>query len=189
MTSTIPSREVEAVRTTDLGVLYTRYWDMVVGYLRGQGARDPEDLAGDVFFGVMRNLDRFDGDEGAFRSWLLVIAHRRLVDQRRAHSRRPLDVHEPAQIARLVDRRAAGDAEAEAIANLATTHVLDALDQLTDEQRTVVLLHEVVDLSLPQIAQTLGKGLAAVKSLHHRGLAAAARALGDPSTQLAVDAG
>jgi RNA polymerase sigma-70 factor (ECF subfamily) len=170
-----------AFGTADFGVLYTRYWDTVVAYLRGQGAREPEDLAAEVFIGVLRNLGRFEGDEAAFRSWLLVIAHRRLVDHRRAQARRPVDVREPVQLARLVDRHPAGNAEDEAVTRLATRRVVRALDQLTDEQRTVVLLHAVGDLSLPQIADALGKRLAAVKSLHHRGLAAAARALGDPS--------
>jgi DNA-directed RNA polymerase specialized sigma24 family protein len=45
-------------------------------------------------------------------------------------------------------------------------------------------MHAVGDLSLPQIAEILGKRLGAVKSLHHRGLAAAARALGNPSEWL-----
>ena len=177
MSSTIRSGDHE-VRGVGLGALYARYWDMVVGYLRGQGARDPENLAGGVFVGVLRNLDRFAGDEAAFRSWLLVIAHRRLVDQRRAAARRPLDLREPLRIADLVDARAAGDAEAEALAGIESARVIAALDALTDEQRTVVLLHAVGDLSLPQIAQVMGKRLGAVKSLHHRGLAAAARALG-----------
>ena len=65
----------------------------------------------------------------------------------------------------------------EALAALETARVVSALDALTDDQRTVVLLHAVGDLSLPQIAQVMGKRLGAVKSLHHRGLAAAARAL------------
>ncbi len=67
--------------------------------------------------------------------------------------------------------------------------MLRALDALTEEQRTVVLLHTLGDLSLPQIAEALGKGLPAVKSLHHRGLAAAARALGDPADWYASEAG
>ena len=45
MSSTIRSGDQE-ICGAELGVLYARYWNMVVGYLRGQGARDPEDLAG-----------------------------------------------------------------------------------------------------------------------------------------------
>ncbi len=177
MTSTIRSHQ-PGIDDTDLEVLYARYWGMVVGYLRGQGARDPEDLAGDVFVGVVRNLERFTGDESAFRSWLLVIAHRRLVDQRRAAARRPVEVHEPLHLTSLLDAYAVGNAEDDALGNLETARVVAALDDLTDDQRTVVLLHAVGDLSLPQIATMMNKRLGAVKSLHHRGLAAAARALG-----------
>jgi DNA-directed RNA polymerase specialized sigma24 family protein len=65
--------------------------------------------------------------------------------------------------------------------------VLGALERLTDDQRTVVLLHTVGGLSLPQIAETLGKRLAAVKSLHRRGLAAAARALESMTDASAVE--
>lgn len=184
MTTTIPSRGTGTPygADVDIGLLYRRHRGMVEGYLRGQGARDPEDLAADVFVGVLRNLHRFEGDDAAFRSWLLVIAHRRLVDQRRARARRPVETRAPLQMTQLVDRMTAGtgDAETEALSRLEADRLLDALGALTDDQRTVVLLHAVGDLSLPQIAGILGKRLGAVKSLHHRGLAAAARALGDP---------
>lgn len=181
-----PSR---ATDEAELGARCARSWNMVVAYLRGQGARDPEDLAGDVLLGALRNIDRFEGEESAFRSWLLVIAHRRLVDQRRALARRPLEVWDPTRMVQRLDRQAAGDAEDEAVAQLGVRRVLRALDALTREQRTVVLLHAVGDLSLPEIAAVLGKHPAAVKSLHHRGLAAAARALGRRDDWYAAEAG
>jgi RNA polymerase sigma-70 factor (ECF subfamily) len=160
---------------------------MVVSYLRGQGANDPEDLASEVFVGVLRGLDRFEGDESAFRSWVLVIAHRRLLDERRRYCRRPADATEPARVIGLLDLAARGNVEDEALNRLATERVLAALDTLTDDQRTVVLLHTLGDLSLPQIAQILGKRVGAVKSLHHRGLAAAARAIGNPTRWLETE--
>jgi RNA polymerase sigma-70 factor (ECF subfamily) len=175
--------EARAVGTADLAVLYARYRDFVVAYLRGQGARDPEDLASEVFVAVVRALPGFRGDEHAFRSWLLVIAHRRLVDQRRVSTRRPTETVEPGRLVDLCDlvdrtRDAARDAETAVLDRLGAERVLTALARLTTDQRTVVLLHAVDDLSLPQIARLLGKRLAAVKSLHHRGLATAVRAMG-----------
>lgn len=170
-----------AVERSDLSGLYERNWYVVVAYLRGQGARDPEDLASDAFVGVIRNLHRFEGDEAAFRSWVLVIAHRRLVDQRRAQARRPTEIVEPLRLVELGDRTRAGDTEDEAITRLSTRRIVHALARLTDEQRTVMLLHSIDDQSLPQIATTLGKRLAAVKSLHHRGRAAAVHALARPA--------
>ena len=160
-----------------LDELYSRYAGLVVAYLRGQGAADPEDLASEVFVGVVRGLDSFRGDEAAFRSWLLVIAHRRLIDDRRRRGRKPADAVQPHRLHAVPDPDRLGDPEGVALERLATARVLGALDQLTDDQRTVVLLHTVGGLTLPQISQVLGKRLAAVKSLHRRGLAAAARAL------------
>ena len=161
--------------------LYSRYSGLVLGYLRGQGAVDPEDLASEVFVGVLRGLDRFDGDEAAFRSWLMVIAHRRLLDDRRRRGRKPADAVQPHQLYQVPDRGRLADVEGAALERLGTDRVRAALDRLTDDQRTVVLLHTVGGLKLPQIAEMLGKRLAAVKSLHRRGLAAAARALDDAS--------
>jgi RNA polymerase sigma factor (sigma-70 family) len=182
--TTIQHEGSRRVRATDLGTLYARYWDAVVAYLKGQGASEPEDLASDAFVGVLRGLDRFEGDEDAFRSWLFVIAHRRLIDQRRSRGRRPTEFVEPKDLVeRSLDGRE-GNVEEEALARLVTTRVVEALEGLTDDQRTVLLMHAVGDLSLPQIAEILGKRLGAVKSLHHRGLAAAARALGNPSEWL-----
>jgi RNA polymerase sigma factor (sigma-70 family) len=167
----------------DLNHLYRRYSNLVVGYLRGQGATDPEDLASEVFVGVIRGLDKFKGDEAAFRSWLLVIAHRRLLDERRRLRRRPADVVQPDRLHSVAEAGKIGDVEAAALERIGTARVLHALDELTDEQRTVVLLHTVGGLTLPQIASMLGKRLAAVKSLHRRGLASAARALNRAADQ------
>ena len=171
-----------------LDELYARYAGLVVAYLRGQGAVDPEDLTSEVFVGVVRGLDSFQGDEDAFRSWLLVIAHRRLLDDRRRRGRRPADAVQPHRLHAVPDEGQMGDVEAAALERIGTARVLGALDRLTDDQRTVVLLHTVGGLSLPQIAEMLDKRLAAVKSLHRRGLAAAARALDAARNISAVDA-
>ena len=165
-----------------LDQLYARYWNLVVAYLRGQGAADPEDLASEAFVGAVRGLDSFEGDEAAFRSWVLVIAHRRLLDERRRHGRRPSDAVQPERLHHIVETSSIGRVEEAALDRVTTARVVTALDQLTDDQRTVVLLHTIGGLTLPQIAQMLHKRLAAVKSLHRRGLAAAARALGESMT-------
>src|SRR5215831_10144188 len=91
--------------------LYSRYSGLVVGYLRAQGAVDPEDLASEVFVGVLRGLDRFDGDEAAFRSWLLVIAHRRLLDDRRRRGRKPADAVQPHRLHAVPDEGRMADVE------------------------------------------------------------------------------
>ena len=55
------------------------------GYLRLQGAREPEDLTSEVFLGVFRGLGDFVQRERRPSSGrgCLTIAHRRLTDERR----------------------------------------------------------------------------------------------------------
>ena len=55
----------------------------VLGYLRGSNAPDPEDVLGETFLQVARDVNRFEGDWVAFRSWVFTVAHHRLIDARR----------------------------------------------------------------------------------------------------------
>src|SRR5438445_952311 len=55
--------------------LYRDLAPLVHGYLRSRGAREPEDVTGEVFLQVARDLRGFSGDEASFRSWVLAVAH------------------------------------------------------------------------------------------------------------------
>lgn len=68
--------------------LYADLAPVVAGYLRVQGAAEPEDLTSEVFLGVFTGLKLFSGTEQQFRSWAFTIADQRLVDERRRAGRR-----------------------------------------------------------------------------------------------------
>ena len=70
--------------------LYRDLAGPVTGYLASRGSPEPEDVASEVFLNVARAIHRFSGDEASFRSWVFVIAHRQLLDDRRARRRRPV---------------------------------------------------------------------------------------------------
>ena len=146
----------------------------VAGYLRVQGAADPDDLTSEVFLGVFRGLPAFDGDEQQLRSWVFTIAHRRLTDQRRQDGRRPPptsldhDHHEGP---------AAPSAEHGAIGRLGTQRVQQLCEQLVPDQRDVLLLRLVGGLTVEEVAQSLEKSPGAVKALQRRGLASLRRIL------------
>lgn len=147
----------------------------VRGYLRLQGAREPDDVTSEVFAGAFAGLARFDGDERAFRAWLFTIAYRRLVDERRRQGRRPM-VSAVASVP--TSRAMTGDAEADALRNLADERVRRLLGALPRDQRNVLLLRVVADLSIDDAASLLGKRATAVKALQRRGLAGLRRTLG-----------
>lgn len=140
----------------------------VTGYLRVHGAADPEDLAGETFLQVVRDLPRFrpagDDPERDFRAWVFTIVHRRLVDERRRRARKPsvpLPETHDAQ---------GGDVGEDAMERLDRTRVIELLADLPEDQRSVLLLRILGDLTIEEIARALGKRPGAVKALQRRGL-------------------
>lgn len=141
---------------------------VVLGYLRARGAREPEDLLGEVFLDVVRGLPGFEGNERDFRAWVFTIAHHDLLDERRRRGRRPVD---PAPTERIVDRNPGGDVEDEAMDALSGERVRRTLERLSPAQRDVLALRIFGDLTIEQVARVVGKRPGAVKALQRRGLA------------------
>ena len=133
-----------------------------------QGARDVEDMTSEVFMGVFHGIRRFRGSESAFRSWVFVIAHHRVVDQRRRAARSVRDTVE------LHDFHGAParSGEDEAIAVLGTARLSALCDRLANDQRDVLMLRITADLTVEQVAAVVGKSTGAVKALQRRGLEA-----------------
>lgn len=163
------------------GWAFGRLWELlapsVARYLRTRGVRDVDDVTSEVFLAAFRSLDGFDGDGSAFRAWLFTIAHHKRVDLLRRPVREVfLDTDEAsaASVDSVADDSrggAASSAEDLALRNLAHEDVERMLATLTDEQRSVLLLRVVGDLSLAEVADVLGKPVGAVKALQHRALA------------------
>jgi RNA polymerase sigma-70 factor (ECF subfamily) len=151
--------------------LYRLMSPRVLGYLRGLGASDADDLTGEVFVQVVRDVARFEGDERAFRAWLFTIAHHRFLDARRRARRRPVEA-----LGELPeDSRAHGDATEEALASLGQAAVIAMLGRLSHDQRAVLLLRIVGDLTVEQVSRAVGKRPGAVKAIQRRALAAVRR--------------
>ena len=146
--------------------LYHHFAPSVVGYLRAQGAWDPEDLSSEVFLAVFKTIGCFEGDAAQLRTWLFSIAHRRVLDDRRRRSRRVVAIlqDDSAQC------EAASDTESEAIAILEAQRIARLVGRLPDDQRDVILMRLVGDLSVHETAEALGKTEGAVKALQRRGI-------------------
>jgi RNA polymerase sigma factor (sigma-70 family) len=151
--------------------IYRQLAGSVASYLRWHRASDPDGLTNDVFAQVHRNLGGFEGDENGFRSWLFTIAHHRMIDDRRRASRQPQFQAD----AGVDENLGCGDVEEDAFAAMGRDNVLDLLAVLSPDQREVVLLRIVADLSVEEVGRMLGKSEGAIKALQHRALAALRR--------------
>ena len=129
-------------------------------------------MVGETFVNVVRAIDGFEGDETAFRAWVFAIARNRATDEMRRAIRHPIV---PASIEELDDRGARGDVETEAMEGLVTDRIGRLLDRLTPDQRDVLLLRILGDLTIEQVAIAVGRKPGAVKMLQARGVAAIRR--------------
>ena len=156
--------------------LWSEFSPRVAGFLRGRGEPEADELTSQVFLDAFRALDRFVGDQRAFGAFLLTIARRRAVDAHRTRGRRP---QECAGWEAELDDRSAPSPEEAVLARAGRQWVVDLLDTLSLDQREVLLLRVVGDLTIEAVAAEVGKSQGAVKALQRRGLDALRRGLLD----------
>lgn len=161
--------------------IYRLLGGRVSGYLRSRGVADVDDVTNEVFAAAFRNLHTFGGTPSQFRSWLFGIAWNKSSDWHRLTPRR-LVPHAREDL----DQVSGDDVEAAASEGFERERISALLDDLTDDQRDVIQLRIIADLSLEQTAATLGKPVGAVKSLQHRALRALERILSDQAVSRAA---
>jgi len=136
-----------------------------------------EDMTGTVFAAAIEALPGFRGPVEALGGWLFRIARHDLYDHRRKEAKTRTesldDVLDEAAMA-----VGAPDPQEIVVERLEGSRLMAALDELSVDQREVLLLRIAAGLTAPEVAATLGKTTGAVKALQHRGLASLARLLG-----------
>lgn len=152
-------------------VLFDALAPPVAAYYRARGLGDVDDLGSEVFLSVFSGLGGFSGGEDEFRAWVFTIAHRRYVDHIRRRARAPVSV----SYDHAMDSRADISAEDAALSCIADRDLQAVLADLPPDQRDVLALRVVSDLSIEQTAALLGKTQGAVKALQHRALASLRR--------------
>jgi RNA polymerase sigma factor (sigma-70 family) len=147
--------------------VYDKYVAAVYGYCRRRLDTDAlaEDVTSAIFMKALAAVPNFKPGAGTVRSWLFAIAHNAVLDQIRMINRRadrPLE-----DAAEAID--VSPSPEAVALASETKREMETAMHWLTDEQRRVIELR-LAGLTGPEIAETLGIGHGAVRSLQRRAL-------------------
>lgn len=151
--------------TAAFDALFMAFQPPLMRFLRGVALDACDDIAGEVWLDVVRGLRGFRGDATAFRSWLFTIAHRRVIDARRARRRRPeTPMADPPDVA------AAPDTADVAEAGMAAERAAALIAALPAEQAEVVLLRVVAGLDVAAVAAILGRRPGTVRVQSHRGL-------------------
>jgi RNA polymerase sigma-70 factor (ECF subfamily) len=162
-----------------LHFLYVRYADDVCGFVQSivRDHYEAEDITQNVFAKLPRAIKKYEQREVPFTAWILRVARNAALDHVR--SRRMVPCEEVRT----------SDEGHEHLASERFNCLREALDQLPDEQREVLILRHIAGLSPCEIAELLGKSEGSIHGLHHRGRAALQGSLRDlgaaPVTALA----
>jgi RNA polymerase sigma-70 factor (ECF subfamily) len=138
--------------TRDLGAIFEEHFDYVWATLRRLGVRDAdrEDLVHEVFLKVHARLGDYDGTR-PLRPWLFGFAYRVAADHRRLARHRVEVLGDAGEVA--ADNEAAEE-------RIAATEERDlliaALGTLDLERRAMIVMHDLDEVPVPEIARHLG---------------------------------
>jgi len=142
-----------------LHYLYVRYADDVLRFVNGlvRDHHEAEDITQNVFAKLMTAINKYEERAVPFDAWILRVARNAALDHLRA--KRAI----PTEEVRLTDTGRAQTALDRGQA------LRQALEDLPEDQREVLVLRHIVGLSPVEIADTLDKSESSVHGLHHRG--------------------
>ncbi|HEY7801758.1 MAG TPA: sigma-70 family RNA polymerase sigma factor [Dehalococcoidia bacterium] len=145
--------------------LFEEQYDRVYAYayVRTGNTADADDIASITFTEAVKSIRRFDYRGTPVAAWLFRIAHHETVDLLKRRKRMQTDALDEAD-----GRQARGE---DAIVQAGQRRdIAEAMTQLNDDQRAVVVLRLVEGCSVAEAAVTLGKSEGAVKVTQMRAL-------------------
>ncbi|HEY1286045.1 MAG TPA: sigma-70 family RNA polymerase sigma factor [Solirubrobacterales bacterium] len=139
--------------------LYVRYSSDVLRYVNSfvKDHHEAEDITQNVFAKLITVIGKYEQTDVPFTAWILRVARNAALDHLRA--KRTV----PTEEVRIAD---GGQGE---LGSERRRDLRQALEQLPDDQREVLVLRHIVGLSPTEIADTIGKTESSVHGLHHRG--------------------
>jgi len=162
------------------GALWRATHPPLLRYLRVMCGDAADDVASETWIRAMPALERFSGDENAFRGWLVVIARNHVRDLARRAQRRPEDLSpDMSEHLSAADPTDIVDAVLE---RRSTAAALRLVATLPPEQAELVVLRVVVGLDVADVAKITGRSPGAVRVAVHRALRTLAGRLRDAAS-------
>ena len=165
--------QFQAGRLDTFDELMRRYKHKIYAYLLRsvKNYEDAEELTIEVFFKVYRALDKWQ-PQARFSTWLYKIASNLAIDFHRAKSRRPAYSLDDEEFP--IDSPIAGDLASNPEWRLEENDrnrlILEAVDQLSPNQKKVFMLNRYEGLQIKEITEVLGMAEGTVKIHLHRAM-------------------
>lgn len=150
--------------------IYSRYLGRVHAYLSLllKDIHEAEDLSQQVFLSIFQALPGYEQRDKPFRAWLFTIVRNHALKHLRKHGR--VEVEDANDIRGRRERASTGESELTALGWVTDRDLMLFIDRLPVVQRQLLVLRFMVDLSIPEIAEVLGRTSNEVRVLQHRAL-------------------
>lgn len=143
--------------------IYTEYREKVMRYMlkKVQNPHDSEDLTSEVFLKVFKKLESFDESKASLSTWIYTVARNTVIDYYRTRR----DTSELDE-----NLTAAENADTSLFRNETLEILANALEELDERSRNIVILHYYNGLTLKSIADSIGISYSHTKLLHNKAL-------------------
>ncbi|MFA6495112.1 MAG: sigma-70 family RNA polymerase sigma factor [Candidatus Paceibacterota bacterium] len=149
------------------GALYDKYQPSIYRFifLKVSHREEAEDLTHQVFLSAWEHMGSFHHGDVPFASWLYRIARNKVIDHYRTRK-----IHIPLETApeeiMALDAEMAGQIDTRS----QLKSIYQALMRLSDDQRDILIMRFVNELSYKDIAHALDKNQATVRVIQYRAL-------------------
>ncbi len=147
----------------DIESIYREYHDKVLYYIKGKvnNPEDAEDICADVFLKIQKRIGEYDEKKAAVSTWIYTIARNAVIDHYRCN-------HIGEELSEeLVSN---DDVDEEILKKETLSELADAISSLSQEEKTVIILHYYEDMSLKDIEKRTGMSYGQVKLRHNSAL-------------------
>ncbi|UJQ94328.1 sigma-70 family RNA polymerase sigma factor [Mariluticola halotolerans] len=143
------------------GALFLYFGPRVKSLMLKGGAdhAQAEDIVQDVMMVVWRKVHLYAPDRGSVSAWIFTIARNARIDRLRRSASRPYQDIDDLELA-----SEDSNGEDDAIANQRSRRVANAMEELPADQREIIDLAYIQDMSQSEIAAQLNVPLGTVKS-------------------------
>jgi len=154
--------------------LYEEHFDKIYRYvtLKIGNETEAEDMTQQVFLNALQSISSFKWKGIPFSAWLFRIAHNQVVDYLRSKKRTTVPLDES-----LTSSNSNDNPQLLTEQKLDIEQLILATKQLTEAQREVISLRFAGELSIAEVAKSMGKSQGAVKALQHSAIVALRKTL------------
>lgn len=143
--------------------LYTDYYEKVSRYVSGkiQAPHDAEELVSEIFLKLCNKADTFDSAKASVSTWIYAITQNTVIDYFR--KKRPLLFLE-------METSLIADESDNSFGENELDQLSDALSQLDERSRDLIILYYYSGYTLKTIAEMMKMSYANIKIVHKKAL-------------------